>query len=75
MTAALLGSFGFTAVGIVLIRFRRQIADFQTGANESLFGFLPRLFTTVTPGGVVLTASIFFFLALLGVVAVIIEAA
>jgi len=75
VNAALGGSFLFTCAGLLLIRFRRQIAAVKTEANEAAFGFLPRLFTSVTPGGVVLVACVFFFLALLGVVAVLIGAA
>jgi hypothetical protein len=75
VTPALLASVAFTAAGLLLIRFRRQIARSKTEANEEMLGFLPRLFTVVTPSGVVLVACIFFFLALLGVVAVLIGAA
>ena len=75
MKAALGGAIGFTVAGLLLIRFRRQIAQFQTDANESVLGFLPRLFTSVTPGGVILVACVFFFLALLGAVAVLMGAA
>ena len=55
--------------GIVLIRFRHGISRFQTDLNQSALPFLPELFTTVTPGGVVLLACVFFFLAALALVA------
>jgi len=74
MKGALGLSVVFAAAGLLLIRFRRELARLQTSANESVFGFLPRLFTAVTPSGVVLIACVFFFLAILGVVAAIIGA-
>ncbi len=75
MTSALGLVALFAAAGLALIRFREPLSRFQTDLNESVLGFLPRIFTTVTPSGVVLIALVFFFLALLGVVATIIGAA
>ena len=75
MSAALGLSALFVAVGLALIRFREPLARYQTGMNQSVLGFLPRMLTTVSPGGVVLAAVVFFFLALLGLVAVAIGAA
>jgi hypothetical protein len=65
----------FTTAGLLLIYFRNPISRFGTDLNQGAFPFLPRALTVRTPGGVVLVAMIFFFLALLVVLAILIGAA
>ena len=75
MTSALGLTVLFAAVGLLLIYFREPISKFQTGMNQAVLGFLPRVLTTITPSGVVLVSLVFFFLAVLCLVAAITGAA
>ena len=65
----------FIILGLVLIRIRHGISRFQTDVNQSALPLLPVLVTTVTPGGVVLTAIVCFFIALLGLIAAVLGVA
>jgi CDP-diglyceride synthetase len=73
MTTAIASAVGFVAVGILLIRFRDGIARVKTDLDQSAFPFVPKALMRVTPGGVVLTALILFFLAILAIVGGLVE--
>ena len=74
MTSALAMALAFTAIGVLMIRFRNEIARFKTGIDQAAFPFLPKAVLRVTPSGVILAASIWFLLAVLSVIGGIVEA-
>ena len=73
MTAAIASAVGLVAAGILLIHFRDGIARVKTDLNQGSFSFVPKAVMKVTPGGVVLAAFVFFFLAILAIVGGLVE--